>query len=142
MTERAVVPIVERYPFAVRFELVKIRDADTVAGVIQVPVKTIIPILLLESEGPAPLKVAVRLEGVAAAENSTVAGKQATAWAREWFEHRAGQPLYLHTAGKLDTFGRWLGDIRTDAFHLTGLANDLLQSPHGQPFARHLHGSW
>lgn len=137
-----VVPIVEKYPFAVPFELIKIRDADTVAGIIQLPVTTMIPILSLHAEGSSPLKVAVRLEGVKAAENYTEAGKAATVWAGMWFNKNTELGLWLHTAGKLDNFGRWLGDIRTDPNHLSGLALDLLQSEHGEPFARELHGMW
>ena len=134
--------IVERYSFAVPFELVKIRDADTVTGVAMIPVRTVVPILGLVSEGQAPMKVAVRLEGVAAPENSTPEGKEATLWARAWFAFRAQKQLWLHTDGKLDNFGRWLGDIREAQDHVSGLSLDLLESPHGEPFARHLHGSW
>lgn len=138
-----VVPIVERYPFAVRFELTKIRDADTVVGTIQLPVTTHIPILGLVAEGTAPLKVAVRLEGVAAAEDHTVEGRMATSWTRAWFDHlHPDLVLWLHTAGKLDNFGRWLGDIRESPEYLSGLALDLLQSPFGRPYARELHGAW
>lgn len=133
--------IVEKYPFQIPFTLVRLRDADTVIGTILLPVQTFIPVLGLAAEGSAPLKVVVRLEGVAAPENDTPEGKRATAWVENWFQTRP-IPLWLHTAGRLDFAGRWLGDIRVNENYYTGLALDLLQSEHGEPYKRSLHESW
>ena len=133
--------IVERYSFAVPFELVKIRDADTVTGVAMIPVRTVVPILGLVGR-PGPDEGRRPAGGCGRPGEQHARGEGGHPWARAWFAFRAQKQLWLHTDGKLDNFGRWLGDIREAQDHVSGLSLDLLESPHGEPFARHLHGSW
>jgi endonuclease YncB( thermonuclease family) len=137
MTERT---IVEEYTWVVPFTVTRLKDADTFVGTAMLPGHVEIKILNMVADMNFPVEQVIRLEGVNAPENNTQAGKAATAYVAGWISDHQGQPLYLATNMKRDSFGRLLGDIRLSPSYLTGLANDLLQSGHAEPYTRH--GSW
>lgn len=134
--------MIETYTFSSPCELVRMKDGDTFSLLAQVHGEVDIPMLGLSTDMSFPVPIVLRLEGVNAPEKNTVKGQEAIAWVMQWFEtvQEQGKPLNLHTNGKLDSFGRWLGDLRLSPIATRGLARDLLESGHAETYTRH--GSW
>lgn len=130
------------YTFSAPCELVRMKDGDTFSLLVQVPGEVDIPMLGLSTTMTFPVPIVLRLEGVNAPEKNTAEGQEAISWVQRWFDTalEQGNDLYLHTNGKLDSFGRWLGDLRLAPYMLTGLAQDLLDSGRAEVYTRH--GSW
>lgn len=128
------------YAWAVPCFLARFRDADTFVLSAQVPGEVRVPLLGLTGSTSFPVPIVLRLEGVNAPEKNTPEGKAAIAWVQSWFEEHGKAQFYFHTNGKLDSFGRWLGDLRSSQDAVIGLANDLLLSGHAEVYTRH--GSW
>lgn len=140
-----IVPIVENYTWVVPCTVTRRKDGDTFVVVAQVPGTIDIPMLDLHADMSFPQEYVVRLEGVNAFEKNKPGGQEAIQFVDGWLRmhvDEAGVQLYLTTDNKKDNFGRTLGDIRMSPSHLTGLANDLLESGHAVPYSRDLHGAW
>lgn len=137
-----VVPIVEHYTWNVPCTVKKRRDGDTIEVIAMIPGSVDIPMLDIHVDMDFPQEYVVRLEGVDAYEKNKPGGKEAIAFTDQWLAKEQPSGLFLATDKKKDGFGRTLGDIRLSPNHLTGLANELLQTGHAVPYARELHGTW
>lgn len=145
MNERKIVPIVESYTWVVPCTVTRRKDGDTFVVVAMVPGTIDIPMLGIHADMSFPQERVLRLEGVNAFEKRKPGGQEAIDFVDGWLRMHvdvAGNQLYLATNNEKDSFGRTLGDLRLSPSHLTGLANDLLQSGFAVPYSRELHGTW
>lgn len=132
--------IVDIYTWTVPCVVKRRKDADTFVVVAQVPGTINIPMLDLHADMTFPQELVLRLEGVNAPEKRAPGGAEAIAFVDAWLAMRIGNPLYLATNNRKDSFGRTLGDLRESPSYLTGLAYDLLQAQQAVPFM--MHGEW